>query len=51
MTRRCLLFVFALVAALFLPALMAPPASAESGAHRMPPAPPIDTPVDIGRRD
>ena len=43
--------VLTLTASLLLPVLWAVPAAAESGAHRKPVAPPVDTPVVIAERD
>lgn len=45
MRIRSILSSLALAAAMCLPLGLAGQASAESGAHRQPPPPPVDTPV------
>ncbi|MEM1109273.1 MAG: hypothetical protein AAGH99_11360 [Planctomycetota bacterium] len=51
MRIRSLLSTLVLAAAMCLPLALAGNASAESGAHRQPPPPPVDTPIVFDELD
>jgi len=51
MRIRSFLSLLALAAVMCLPLGVAAPASAESGAHRQPPPPPVDLPIVIDEMD
>ena len=51
MRFRSLISACVLAAAFCLPLVWSSSASAESGAHRSPPPPPVDTPLDSGGLD